>query len=221
MHWTGETAPCARIDTLVAPATDPVSGQPESKAAVVAAARFQAAWYGFAVSTAPLHPRADYWARARTAGGWRAELAGAAPVTDWEAEARALFGLPDTPVQSVENRARGDVRLAFHDGGRLRAALFVSRAPVAVMRDHLAALPGTPCADILTGLPPADRPDPGPILCACLGVGVNTILAAIESKGLMSVEALGTALGAGTNCGSCRPEIAALIASRTLREAAE
>ncbi|MCB1707052.1 MAG: nitrate reductase, partial [Halioglobus sp.] len=26
MHWTGETAPCARISALVAPATDPVSG---------------------------------------------------------------------------------------------------------------------------------------------------------------------------------------------------
>jgi len=48
IHWTNETAPCARIDTLVAGAVDPVSGQPESKASVVAVERFEAAWYGFA-----------------------------------------------------------------------------------------------------------------------------------------------------------------------------
>ena len=42
IHWTGETAPAARIDTLVTAATDPVSGQPESKASVVAAEWFAA-----------------------------------------------------------------------------------------------------------------------------------------------------------------------------------
>jgi assimilatory nitrate reductase catalytic subunit len=36
-----------------------------------------------------------------------------------------------------------------------------------------------------------------------------------------SVEALGAALGAGTNCGSCRPELTALVARYSLREAAE
>ena len=68
---------------------------------------------------------------------------------------------------------------------------------------------------------PADRPDPGPTLCSCFGVGVNTILTAIETDGLMSVEAVGAALSAGTNCGSCRPEIAALLATAHGREAAE
>ena len=47
------------------------------------------------------------------------------------------------------------------------------------------------------------------------------IVDAIETRGLMSVEAIGTALQAGTNCGSCRPEIADLLASLTEREAAE
>ena len=49
IHWTGETAPSARIDQLVAPFVDPVSGQPESKASVVALAPYKAAWYGFAI----------------------------------------------------------------------------------------------------------------------------------------------------------------------------
>ena len=37
------------------------------------------------------------------------------------------------------------------------------------------------------------------------------IVEAIGSQGLVSVEAVGTALSAGTNCGSCRPAIQRLI----------
>jgi nitrite reductase/ring-hydroxylating ferredoxin subunit len=39
IHWTGETAPSARIDTLIPARVDPVSGRPESKAVGVFAAR--------------------------------------------------------------------------------------------------------------------------------------------------------------------------------------
>lgn len=221
IHWTGETAPSARIDALIAGETDPVSGQPESKAAVVAAERYAAKWYGFAVSARPVHPRAPYWARVRTEAGWRLELAGDRGITDWGAEARHLFALPDADVQMFEDRARGDARLAFHQDGRLVAALFVSRHPVPVRRGYLAGAPGTQVPDILSGRPPVDRPDPGPVLCACFGVGVNTILQAIETGGLVSVEAIGAALDAGTNCGSCKPELAALLTAQSCREAAE
>ena len=40
---------------------------------------------------------------------------------------------------------------------------------------------------------------------------MKTILEAIGSKGLVTVEAVGSALAAGTNCGSCRPAIQRLI----------
>lgn len=221
MHWTGETAPSARIDTLVAPEVDPVSGQPESKASVTAVAKFDAAWYGFAISANAINPTCDYWARARTNAGFRAELAGLDPVTDWEAEARKLFDLGTAEVQSVIDQKRGIARLAFYAEDRLLAALFIAPRPVAVMRDYLATLPGSGALDALSGMTPADRPDPGPILCSCFSVGVNTILSAIETEGLITVEAIGAALSAGTNCGSCRPELAELLARVETREAAE
>ncbi|MBJ3763744.1 molybdopterin-dependent oxidoreductase [Maribius pontilimi] len=218
IHWTAETAPTGRIDALVAAMTDPVSGQPESKASVCAARPFGAAWYGFAVSSRPVTPVADYWALARTDAGWRLELAGREIPEDWESTARALFDLPRAEIQMLSDPGRGVARLAFRDGARLVAALFVSPQPVAVMRDYLSELPQE---DVLTGRAPADRPDPGPILCSCFGVGVNTILSAIESDGLMSVDAVGAALSAGTNCGSCRSEIAALLVGARVAEAAE
>ncbi|WP_417718605.1 molybdopterin-dependent oxidoreductase [Salipiger sp.] len=221
IHWTGETAPSARIDAVVAAVTDPVSGQPESKASVVAVAPFRAAWYGFAISSDDMVLRSDYWALARTGTGWRAELAGTETPADWETEARRLFALPDAEAQVVVDTARGTARIAFHDGDRLLAALFVSRQPVRVMRSHLAGLPGQDAPHVLTGRAPADQPDPGPIVCSCFNVGVNQILEAIETGGAISVDAVGTALQAGTNCGSCRPEIAVLLERTRAAEPAE
>lgn len=221
IHWTGETAPSARIDQLVAPFVDPVSGQPESKASVVALQPYKAAWYGFAICADDLDPVCNYWARARTPQGWRAELAGVDTPADWEVEARKIFNLPEATAQVMRDPARGTARIAFHDGGRLLAALFVAPDPVAVMRDYLAGLPGNEAAGVLTGRAPLDLPDPGPVLCSCFSVGINTILGAIETRGLMTVDAIGEALEAGTNCGSCRPEIADLLARVNLVEAAE
>ncbi|MEI4470428.1 molybdopterin-dependent oxidoreductase [Frigidibacter sp. MR17.24] len=225
IHWTGETAPTGRIDALVAGVTDPVSGQPESKAAAVSVRPFAAAWYGYAVTAGDLRPDTDYWTLARVAGGMQAELAALAAPADWTAWGRALFGLGgEVEAVSVEDAKRGVVRLAFVRAGRLVAALFVARDPVGVARAHMPGLLGQPAAgDVLAGRPGADRPDPGATVCVCFDVGVNTIARAIHEDGLMSVEALGKALRAGTNCGSCRPELKALIDrfGTTKREAAE
>lgn len=219
MHWTGETAPTGRVDALVAAVTDPVSGQPESKASVVAIAALNPAWYGFAVSIGPQSPDATYWARARHAGGWRSELAGMERPQDWEAYARALFDLPDATCLSVEDRVRGTHRLALMEDGRTLAALFAAPEPVQLARGHLADQVGQGGAALLAGRPGAGVADPGPTICACLNVGLNTITAAIAAQNLRSVEQIGAALQAGTSCGSCRPELAALLARRL--EAAE
>ena len=221
IHWTRETAPSAVIDSLIPALADPVSGQPESKAAVVAAERLDAAWYGFAVSANELNPTYDYWAKMVTRQGWRVEMAGLSPISDWESEARRLFDMPDADIQMISDPTQSRARLALFEDGQLKAALFVSPQPVAVMRDYVSTLPMTSAPDVLTGRVPADRPDPGPVLCSCFEVGINTILTAIETDGLHSVEAIGAALQAGTNCGSCRPEIATLIARMQHQEAAE
>lgn len=221
MHWTGETAPSARIDTLVAAMTDPVSGQPESKASVVAVRRFAAGWYGFAVSRDPMKLTSEYWALARTRMGYRAELAGHSAPSDWEEEARRLFAAPSATATTLIDASRGSARVVLQEGGLVIGALFISAEPVALMRDHLVTLPGTEAEDVLTGQPPKDRPNPGPVLCSCFGIGIHTIVTAIETEGLMSVEQIGEMLGAGTNCGSCRPELAELLLRVQTKEAAE
>jgi assimilatory nitrate reductase catalytic subunit len=51
----------------------------------------------------------------------------------------------------------------------------------------------------------------GPIVCACFGVGRGTICDAIVG-GAGSAAEIGARLKAGTNCGSCIPELKRLIA---------
>lgn len=88
-------------------------------------------------------------------------------------------------------------------------------------RDHLVGLLDREAPHALAGRPSADMPDPGPTICACLNVGLNTIRRALVGGGLNSVAAIGQALGAGSNCGSCRPELAALLARAQMPAAAE
>ncbi len=211
MHWTGMNAPAARIDALVAPVVDPVSGQPESKASTVSAQRFDATWYGFAMSTSAFTPSCDYWARARTSTGYRCEMAGLAIPDDWESHARVLFDLPDAAAQCMSDSRRGLHRVGFFEGDVLLAALYVGPEPVALMRDFLVGLPGQEAPWALAGLARGDRPDPGPVVCSCFAIGRNTIKLAIASEGLTSVDQIGASLSAGTNCGSCKSELASLL----------
>ncbi|MFD1343845.1 molybdopterin-dependent oxidoreductase [Litorisediminicola beolgyonensis] len=220
MHWTGETASAGRVDALVAPMTDAVSGQPESKASAVAVTPFEAGWYGFAVSARKPEADTAYWARVRSETGWRMELAGERAEADWTAFARDLFGTGSEP-QVFSDAASGVVRLAFTaPDGTLDAALFVSPEPVAVARDHVAGLIGQAAGDVLAARAGGAGFDPGPTVCACMGVGANTLLAAIGTVG-PDLDRICEATGAGLTCGSCRPEITTLIDRFAPREAAE
>jgi assimilatory nitrate reductase catalytic subunit len=223
MHWTGETAPSGRVDALVPALTDPLSGQPASKSAPVAIRPFAALWYGFTViqsgQNPELRPDCAYWAKAAVAGGVQFELAGDSLPKDWGAWATALFG-GSAATATLSDRSRGLHRFAVVKGGRLLAALFIAPDPVLLARAHVAGLlqsqdQGVLDQDVLAGRPGTNQPDPGITICACLNVGLNTILDAISAKGLTSVKALGAAIGAGTNCGSCRPDLAALIARQS------
>ena len=48
------------------------------------------------------------------------------------------------------------------------------------------------------------------IVCLCLAVSDRTI-EAVLAKGASSVEAVGAACGAGTECGSCQPALQRMI----------
>ena len=107
-------------------------------------------------------------------------------------------------------------RFAAYAGQDLVGVLFVAPEPIEVSRDWLAERSGLPFANgfdrlrVLSGRPGSGQPDPGPLVCACFSVGTNIVMGAIRG-GASTVEEVGAAVRAGTNCGSCRSEVRRLI----------
>jgi assimilatory nitrate reductase catalytic subunit len=218
MHWNDQFSAKARIDAVVAPVTDPLSGQPASKNVAVSVRPYKTARYGFAVCAAkPEKLDAAYWALAKADGGWRLELGFDQATDDWVSWSRETFAIPEAvePLGYADAQS-GDLRLAFFDGTRLLAALFLARQPVAVARNWAISQLAASHDDLrkrfalVAGRPGADKPDPGATVCSCFSVGVNQIVAAVRG-GCDSVEAVGKQTNAGTNCGSCRAEIRGII----------
>ena len=216
MHWTDQYASLARVDALASSAVDPVSGQPELKFIAVSANRYAPAWHAFAVSCVAIATAgSDYFAIAPATGGWRAELAGLAAPDDWTAFARKTLTLDDDVEIVAYHDDAGQRRFVAFAGETFAGALFVAREPVAAARSWLAERLGERIAPedrlkLLAGRPGAEARDRGPTVCACFDVGRNEILEA-AAQGCATVAAIGARLKAGTNCGSCRGEIARLV----------
>jgi assimilatory nitrate reductase catalytic subunit len=117
-------------------------------------------------------------------------------------------------LAEVRDPRKGVIRAVAMAEGRIEAALFIARDTSLPSRDWLIsqlAVPEASTLELLAGRPATALPDRGPIICACFDVGLKTIISAIANERLGSVEAVGAALSAGTNCGSCRPAIARLF----------
>jgi assimilatory nitrate reductase catalytic subunit len=227
MHWTSRLSSKGRIDAVVTGDPDPVSGQPQLKLTPVSVKPLGETWYGFAVlREKPARIAADYWSMAQARGGWRVEMAGVTEPGDWTNWARDLLAIEDdTDLLAVHDDGARRHRFAAFSGDTLRAALFIEAQPVSISRgftsDGLTGDFPSPSdrLRLLAGRPGADTPDPGAIVCSCFEVGANQIIEAIVGRNCLTVEAIGASLSAGTNCGSCRPDIQRIIHERTVQEA--
>lgn len=216
MHWTDRFSPAGRINPAVNAFVDPISGQPELKHTPVRIARFAARWHGFLVMRAALPADiADWCAVFPTGTAWRHEIAGTdAP----EAAFGRLRGLCCQPGAWIvlQDPSAGIFRAALIEDGRLHAVVFIGPDHGLPKRDWLVSLFALERIDLaarralLAGRPAAGAL-PEPPICVCFGVGAGTIRAAMAG-GCETVEAIGAATKAGTNCGSCRPEIRGLLA---------
>jgi len=224
MHWSDAFARSARVDALVNPAVDPLSGQPESKHTPVRIAPFAAAWHAFVLSRSPLGLAvADWCVRIDLGDHWRYELAGTEPIPDLAVWARGLLGGVKGRDQWLElaDPAGRRYRGALVSQGRLSGCVFAAPCAALPGRAWLGGLFAQESLDpasraaILAGRPARGGPDAGETVCACFNVGLNSIREAIR-EGVRqgrtpSVEAIGATLRAGTNCGSCVPEIARIL----------
>ncbi len=223
IHWSGETASDARIGALTQPACDPYSGQPEMKATPVSVTAVAYRSEGFVLSREPFAlPDQSWWARLAIQGGEGRLFATDAPVDAMAALMRERFGSDE--LTELIDRDGGGYRCAIIREGRLAAALFLAPAGQAPLWDTVKAAFADPAITVESRLAllsgrSLGGTDPGPTICACFGVGLNAIRAAFEC-GAATAEEIGLQLKAGTNCGSCLPEIRRIGAQTQARETA-
>jgi assimilatory nitrate reductase catalytic subunit len=240
MHWSESNSSVGPADTLVGGACDPVSGQPELKATAVRVLPQRMAWHGLLLRRACVRlPSPDYWCRIAIEDGFAYTLSGVDSLMGADETpdaARILAWLGNAAASDLAvyaDPARGVFRYASFVDGALEACLFIARDR-ASLPDRVAAatmfreaLPDHNRARVLAGVSLSGIASTGPTVCACFAVGRTTIVEAINSGSLTSVAEIGTALRAGTNCGSCLPELATILreaetakhASATLQDA--
>ncbi|MDD1607662.1 MAG: molybdopterin-dependent oxidoreductase [Methylococcaceae bacterium] len=221
MHWTDQYASFGRMGALVNPIVDPLSQQPESKHTPVRVRPYTPVWQGFILSRRELKiTEVDYWVKSKAAGFYRYELAGDTLPDDWRDYARKQLcsSTAENPQwQEYQDAAKGSYRAARLVDNQLETVIFIAPDHHLAERSWLSSLfaktelSKAERMALLTGKPPLGGADVGAIICACFNVGEKTIKAAIKDKGLKTHQQVGQCLKAGTNCGSCIPEIKALL----------
>ncbi len=209
IHWTDRTASGGRTGLLPRPLVDPVSGQPGFKRTPASIAPVTPKWRGFLLLSRELSetPRCLWATRVAVPSGVLWEVAGNGDLKSIEAL------LPRGERIEAQDAARGTRRIAIVVQGRLTGALFVTESGELPPRDWLIAQLAAPdvAPTLLAGRAPGVQADRGPIICVCFDIGLKTIVAAIRDQKLTDTAAIGTAIGAGTNCGSCRPALARIL----------
>ncbi len=220
MHWNEQFSSLGRVDAVVNPEVDPISGQPEFKHTPVRIVAYQPAWHGFLLSRRKINmSEANYWVMSKGDGFYRYEIASEQKTEDWPAWARSILCTSENDVNWVElldkaaRRYRG-VRMV---GDAVESCIFIAPSHELPSRSWLASLFKEERLDdesrkgLLLGKPPIGQEDVGRIVCACFSVGLNTIVDAIKTENIISVDEIGKSLRAGTNCGSCVPELKTIL----------
>jgi len=220
MHWSDQYASNAVVDKLVNPNCDPFSGQPEFKHTPVAIKVVKKSWYGFLLSRRQLDLSSqDYWNLNKGYSLWRYEIAGNDTPNCWAENARHLLCAHEDNAAWIEylDQSAKQYRAARMVGSQLESCIFISPNEHLPNRDWLMALFNKKCLDdkdkdfLLSGRPSEATDDAGSSVCACFGVGRKTIIKAIKENNLQSIDDIGKVLQAGTNCGSCIPELTELL----------
>ncbi|HVX75905.1 MAG TPA: molybdopterin-dependent oxidoreductase [Bradyrhizobium sp.] len=223
IHWSEATASGGRVGALVAPFTDPFSGQPENKATPAAIAPYEYVFRGFALSRNSLElPPQIRWTRVSVSGGYGYLLANNADLAGWQSWLHSVAG---DDVAEYTDFHGGIYRAASFAEDRIAICLFVGPARdagdwnVAKGLFAQAALSSEQRRTLLSGRSMEGAASAGPVVCACFGVGRDTICDAIAA-GAGTAADIGAKLKAGTNCGSCIPELKRLIAQTNTAGAA-
>jgi len=217
-HWSATWGSHARVGALLNGANDALSGQPELKHGAVRLTpvnmQSYGAIYGDEGLVSALQEAVTYYLNIPTPAANCIDIAD--PRAPQELLSSMIKHLP-REAQWVTKQGSQQLSIVVTRKDKLLLTILVVQKPTDMPRDWLDSLKGCDAlsAEQINGLL-EQRPDDafrlGKVVCSCFGVRENTIKEAIE-KGNNTVVGLGKALKCGTNCGSCKTELASLIES--------
>ena len=234
MHWGPEWTR-GGVNLLTIGAIDPVSRQPELKHAAVSVRRAALPHRLTAVGRVEPHRHAAVREALRACfgdaghascvpfgrdeAGWALRLASAEPFGDaLPAALAAAFGRDPGTLLRYEDRRFGRLRWLGAADGRLGFALAAGSGGEAEEADaqrlRAMVVEATPLRSLAALLDPAgaDATPRARTVCSCVGVTDRQILAFVARTGDRRLDAVQAALSCGTGCGSCRVEVARLLA---------
>lgn len=219
IHWNDQYSSMARVDTLVAPITDAISGQPELKYTCANITKVNTQAWAIIVSRNQLDCTQFI--------NWNASPLGQGQGYLYQIAIAANFNWPDFiankrlheqgPAQAYEHfsdHKHNDQRLVCFSDQQVELAIYShqdsNQLPSAsFMRDLFTK----PVANSYWPLLSSTTPSSGKLICSCFKVSEEAIQAAIEA-GATSAQQLGQKLKCGTNCGSCIPELNSMLLVR-------
>ncbi|GAB2886591.1 molybdopterin-dependent oxidoreductase [Microbulbifer echini] len=228
IHWSQTLAQASKVSALTRADVDPISGQPEFKQVPVQLRPLACSNYATLICPEPvgenlwrwLQTHGDktllHWYRVPCQNGYRFELALSAPLNGRQLGKQLLQNHPNVQWQHIETL--NNQRWLAHSE-QIELLIFASNdwqiLPDRRTLERYLQLgrPKNP-AQLLQAISPGER-----TVCTCMQVTRPQIEEAI-AQGNNSVEALGDSLGCGTRCGSCKPEISALLRT-TLKKNAQ
>jgi assimilatory nitrate reductase catalytic subunit len=225
MHWTDQFSSSGPVGRLVHAVTDPISGQPDLKGTKVQVAAVPEAWRGFLLRRSAADPALGidvHWFKAPVVAGLAYEISGWTPLAELMHSEEALRNLLQMPQEaeliSYSDPKKSMFRYAGVVDGRLEACVFFAPPyatfPEADQATRLLgqALDPMTRLSLLAGLDTGAAPI-GKIVCSCFSLGEAAICSAIRTNKLTTPAQIGAILRAGTNCGSCIPELKKLLAA--------
>ncbi|KEA64534.1 Assimilatory nitrate reductase large subunit [Marinobacterium lacunae] len=217
MHWSRQFSGDAISGSLIASETDPVSGQPESKQGRAGLRAVDTRWRARLLVRQALELPVTYWTRVPLEHCTSYRLADTHTVDNWDNWCHRYLG--EAPSMRLHDGHDGRYRACGLRDGKLNWLLLVERDDALPDLDWLdqqfaaSTLDTDQRRQLLAATAPGNQPC-GAVVCSCFQVREPEIRAAVLA-GANSAERLGAQLKCGTNCGSCIPELKALISDTT------
>ena len=225
IHFSLSNTSASSIASLFSDANDPISGQPELKHAAVKLDTFEyqtdAVLFSNQELSRDLLSAFEYWSSSKIDGAYRYRIASVQGL-DFIDQLFNSFVSTDASVFRQQKVQCFQAVATEHD--KLSLCLFAHSINPDSQQGYIfesinnAWLSDAFCQDTLNNetigsllrINPSEEFTAGKLICSCFKVRDKTIETAI-SEGCTSVEQLGDQLRCGTNCGSCKTELKAMI----------